>query len=204
MYSPLDTLIRQLSKLPGFGQRSARRAVLHLLEHKDDKMPAIIETMQQVRDNIKQCESCFAYDVTSPCQICSNLRRDNSIICVVESMADVWAIERVGIYRGVYHVLHGRLSIVDKKTPESLKIPQLIAKCDTMAEIILATSVTLEGKTTERYIIDTLIETYPSPTDNNICAKKITRLSQGIPVGGELDFLDNGTLSAAFNQRNLL
>jgi recombination protein RecR len=101
-------------------------------------------------------------------------------------------------------VLHGRLSIVDKKTPESLKIPQLIAKCDTMAEIILATSVTLEGKTTERYIIDTLIETYPSPTDNNICAKKITRLSQGIPVGGELDFLDNGTLSAAFNQRNLL
>ena len=189
----IDTLITQLAKLPGVGKRSARRMALQLIRKREQLMPPLIAALQEAHASIQTCEICNNLDSQSPCSICTSKRRDGSVLCVVEDLADLWAMERSGAYRGHYHVLGGTLSAIDGRSPEHLKIPALIrrAASETINEVILATNATIDGQTTAHYIAELL-------EDANV---EITRLAQGIPMGGELDFLDDGTLGAALMAR---
>lgn len=194
MHNDIEQLIKHFAKLPGLGPRSARRTVLHLLERKHDKLSPLIAAMQQAHDNVVTCESCGNLDTTSPCSICSDMvKRDRSIICVVEEVGDVWAMERSGVYRGLYHILGGKLSAIDGIGPDRLRINSLVqrAEDDSVSEVIMATSATVEGQTTAHYAMNRLEH----------CHCRVTRLAQGIPAGGELDYLDDGTLSTALNAR---
>lgn len=189
----IDTLIQTISRLPGLGPRSARRIVLHLLQKKDVVMQPLMEQLGAVAEQVQPCKICGNLDVLDPCSVCSNPSRDHSTICVVEDVSDLWAVERMGMYRGVYHVLGGVLSAIDGVTPEQLRIPALVerTKDGTVLEIIMATSATADGQTTAHYITDQLDTT----------RLKITRLAQGIPIGSELDYIDDNTLSAALQAR---
>jgi len=189
----LENLISLFAKLPGLGPRSARRLVLHLIRHQDRLMDPLIAALIQTRESIRSCSTCGNFDTTDPCPICSDARRDASQICVVEEIADLWAIERGRTFKGRYHVLGGTLSALDGRTPESLNIDSLIerAKHDDVREVILATNATVEGQTTAFYLSDRLMG----------CNVHISRLAHGIPMGGELDYLDDGTLGAAFKAR---
>lgn len=187
----IEELTRLFSKLPSAGRRSARRFVLHLLQNKEDLMIPLAEKLLETANNIKFCSTCGNFDTVNPCKICSNSRRNNDIICVVENVGDLWAIERSSVYKGVYHVLGGNLSVLEGKTPEDINIPKLIERAKTAQEIILATNATVEGQTTAHYIMEQLAH----------CDVKITRLAQGIPIGAELDYIDDGTLGTAFNSR---
>jgi recombination protein RecR len=189
----IDSLIKRISKLPGLGSRSARRIVLHLLRHPEQALAPLITQLQEVAADVQTCEQCRNLDVSSPCHICMDTSRDEQLICVVEDVADVWALERSGLYRGYYHVLGGVLSALSGKDPETLGIPDLIgrARQDNVREVILATSSTADGQTTAHYISDHLQQ-------ENV---RLTRLAQGIPVGGELDYIDDGTLGAALQAR---
>lgn len=189
----IKTLIKLMSKIPGLGPRSARRAVLTLLQKPENKMIPLAEMMLKTAKLIKSCEICGNIDISNPCFICQDNKRETKTICIVEEIADLWAIERVGIYKGRYHVLGGVLSAIDGVSAEDLKISQLLnhIKNTEAEEIILATSSTVAGQTTSYYISDLLKE-------NKI---KITRLAQGMPMGGELDYLDEGTIGAALNLR---
>ncbi|MEI6729864.1 MAG: recombination mediator RecR [Pseudomonadota bacterium] len=193
MTASLDNLITVFSKLPGLGSRSARRVVLHLIRNREKLLTPLIDNLAQVNQTIRTCDVCGNFDVISPCNICSDLRRDDSQICVVEEIADLWAIERSQMFRGRYHVLGGVLSALDGKGPDQLNIDSLIARAASsrIAEVILATNATVEGQTTAHYISDRLLG----------CNVKISRLAHGIPMGGELDYLDEGTLGAAFKAR---
>jgi len=192
-HSDIDELIRLFSKLPGLGPRSARRVVLHLIRGRDTLMTPLAKVLDRAQTSIITCTTCGNLDATDPCAICADPRRDPSVICVVEELADLWAIERCNLYKGGYHVLGGTLSALDDRGPAQLNIESLItrASADFVTEIILATNATLEGQTTAHYLTTRL----------ESCTVKISRLAQGIPMGGELDYLDDGTLGAALKAR---
>ena len=189
----IEQLIQFFSKLPGLGPRSARRAALHLIKNKESLLKPLGLAMEAVAEKIQTCLTCGNLDSENPCSICTNVKRDRSIICVVEEVADLWALERSEIYRGSYHVLGGVLSPLDGIGPDDLMLDGLLARAEmeTVAEIILATSATIEGQTTAHYIQDSLKDT----------KVKISKLAQGLPIGGEIEFLDDGTLFSAFKNR---
>jgi recombination protein RecR len=194
--NPLESLIKRLSRLPGLGPRSARRAALHLLKNKETTMLPLAEELDHVARTIKTCVECGNLDLTDKCRICYDSRRDATRICVVEDVADLWAMERAGIFSGVYHVLGGTLSALDGRGPKELGIERLVARAANIeeGEIILATSATVDGQTTAHYIGERLERD----------GMAITRLAHGVPVGGELNYLDDGTLTQAMKARRPL
>ena len=194
--SDLDALIQLLSKLPGLGPRSARRAALHLVKRKESLMQPLAEAMRAAAERIRACSICGNLDTDDPCALCRDPRRDPHLLCVVEDVADLWAIERTAAFRGRYHVLGGTLSALEGIGPEDLRIDALIARASggEVKELILALNATVEGQTTAHYVTDRLAGT----------GVAVSRLAHGVPVGGELDYLDEGTLSAALAQRRPL
>lgn len=192
----LQDVIDLLSRLPGLGPRSGRRAALHLLKHKSTTMKSLSQALAIAADAISTCENCGNMDTINPCQICRNPSRTASQICVVEGVADLWAIERSRIFEGKYHVLGGVLSALDGIGPDEIKISGLVRRINEGAveEVILALNATVDGQTTAHYLSDIL-------SNYHI---KITALSHGLPVGGELDYLDDGTLMTAINSRRLI
>ena len=194
--SEIDHLVRLMSKLPGLGLRSARRIVLHLLNNKEKEMLVLSDEIKDVAERVKFCVICGNMDTSEECYICKDEKRDVSTICVVENVGDLWAIERSGVFSGKYHVLGGVLSALDNIGPDDLKIGQLVqrAKSEKIKEVILANSATVDGQTTAHYIADQL-----SSTDIIL-----SRLAQGLPMGGELDFLDDGTITQALRARSKL
>jgi recombination protein RecR len=191
----IERLIQLLSKLPGLGPRSARRAALALLKKREVLLEPLGLAMRDAAAAIKTCEVCGNLDTSSPCSLCNDPRRDAHVLCVVEDVADLWALERASVFRGKYHVLGGALSALDGITPEKLNMAPLIARVrDGVEEVILAMNATVEGQTTAHYLMDALAAS----------TVKVTRLAHGVPVGGELDYLDEGTLSHAFKARRSL
>ena len=191
--SEIERLISLLAKLPGLGPRSARRAALHLLKKKDSLLSPLAAALSRAADSIRTCSRCGNLDVEDPCAICIDPRRKEKTICVVEEIADLWALERSGSFRGRYHVLGGTLSALDGIGPEDLHITSLVerASMEEVEEVILATNATVDGQATAHYIADRLAES----------SVKVTRLAHGLPLGGELDYLDDGTLTTALNAR---
>jgi recombination protein RecR len=187
----IETLIDLMARLPGLGPRSARRAVLHLLKKREALMAPLAQAMAQVALEVRECTVCGNLAVTETCPVCADPRRDAGEICVVEDVADLWAMERAGVFRGRYHVLGGTLSALDQVGPEALRIPELVARAGAAREVILALNATVDGQTTAHYIADALA---PSGV-------AVTSLAQGVPVGGELDYLDDGTIGAALRAR---
>ncbi len=189
----IDRLIQALARLPGLGPRSARRAVLHLIRKRERLLEPLSEALKEVGERIRDCEVCGNLDTLSPCSICSDRRRDRSLVCVVEQVADLWALDRAEGYKGLYHVLGGTLSALDGVMPEDLNISALAerAKSAEVKEVILATNATVNGQTTAHYIAERLKET----------GVLVTGIAHGVPVGGELDYLDEGTLRAALKAR---
>jgi recombination protein RecR len=193
MTSSIDTLITILSRLPSLGPRSARRMALHLIRKREKVLLPLLAALKEVAETIVTCEVCGNLDSSNPCYVCGDERRDRSVICVVEDVADLWAMERAKQYRGQYHVLGGVLSAIDGVGPDKLHLSTLVARAssDEVREVILATNATVDGQTTAHYITEMLSRSNVS----------ITRLAQGIPMGGELDYLDDGTLGAALKAR---
>ncbi len=191
--SEIERLIQLLARLPGLGPRSARRAALHLINKREALMEPLARALAEAADSIRPCAICGNLDVADPCHVCADDKRDGSLVCVVEEVADLWALERMGSYPGRYHVLGGRLSALDGVGPEDLNIPSLVDRVgrEEIAEVILATNLTVDGQTTAHYIAERL-----APT-----GVAVTRLAHGVPVGGELDYLDDGTLEAALKAR---
>jgi recombination protein RecR len=182
-----------MAKLPGLGPRSARRAALHLVKKKDVLLIPLANALAEVGVRVRTCAECGNIGVDRICAICADPKRDRSVICVVEDVADLWAMERSGVFKGRYHVLGGVLSALDGVGPEELRIPRLIDRVGTgVSEVVLALSATIDGQTTAHYIADHL----PGVT--------VTSLAQGVPVGGELDYLDDGTISAALKARRAI
>jgi recombination protein RecR len=192
--SEIERLIQLLARLPGLGPRSARRAALVLLKKRDLLLEPLAAAMQSAAAATRNCEVCGNLDTTSPCAICRDPRRDPHLLCVVEDVADLWALERASVFRGRYHVLGGALSALDGVTPERLNVASLLTRTRSggIDEVVLAMNATVEGQTTAHYLMDMLE------------GLKVTRLAHGVPVGGELDYLDEGTLSAAFKARRAL
>jgi recombination protein RecR len=192
--SELDTLIQLLARLPGLGPRSARRAALFLLKRREQVMQPLAAALGAAAAAIRPCATCGNLDTSDPCAICRDPGRDPNAICVVEDLADLWALERTGAFRGRYHVLGGTLSALDGIGPDELNIARLIARLGPKTEMILALNATVEGQTTAHYIADRAEAT----------GARISRLAQGVPIGGELDYLDEGTLTAALKARRAL
>ena len=192
----LTHLIQLLAKLPGLGPRSARRAALFLLKRRESLMQPLAAAMAETAQRIRSCSVCGNLETSDPCAICRDPRRDAGLVCVVEDVADLWAIERTGAYAGRYHVLGGTLSALEGIGPEDLHIDALAQRCAAggVREIILAMNATVEGQTTAHYIMDRIAG----------AAVQISRLAHGVPVGGELDYLDEGTLAAALAARQVL
>tara|TARA_R110000868_G_scaffold11985_14_gene58350 strand:- start:385 stop:978 length:594 start_codon:yes stop_codon:yes gene_type:complete len=189
----IESLIRQLSKLPGLGPRSARRVALALIKRRETLLDPLIQTLGAAAETVKICSACGNYDSQDPCAICDDPRRDGALICVVEDVADLWALERTASFRGRYHVTGGLLSPLDGIGPGDLRLDQLVTRARTTAvkEIILALSATVDGQTTAHYIAERLQETETI----------VSGLAHGVPIGGELDYLDDGTISAALKAR---
>ena len=189
----IERLIQLLARLPGLGPRSARRAALHLIRKKEILLGPLAEAFARANENVCVCTNCGSVDTSDPCAICRDASRDASVIVVVEDVADLWALERAGAVNARYHVLGGTLSALDGRGPEDLNLGMLIERASdpSVSEIILALNATVEGQTTAHYITDIL-------AGANV---RITRLAYGVPVGGELDYLDEGTLAAAIRQR---
>lgn len=190
----LENLITLMAKLPGLGPRSARRAVLHLIKKRSLQLIPLAEAMHRVGSTARECLNCGNIGTSDICDICDAEKRANGQICVVEDVADLWAMERSNVFKGRYHVLGGTLSALDAVGPDELRIPKLIdrIKSEDISEVILALGATIDGQTTAHYIADQL----PGVT--------VTSLAQGVPVGGELDYLDDGTITAALNARRSL
>lgn len=189
----IEGLVQLLAKLPGLGPRSARRAVLQLLKRKEALLRPLAEALIRAGDAVHECDTCGNLDSRQPCHFCTDPKRDETMICVVEDVADLWALERVIDYRGRFHVLGGVLSALDGIGPEDLRIGALVqrARGETVKEVILAMGATVDGQTTAHYVADRLAD----------CSVAITRLAHGVPVGGELDYLDEGTLNTALKAR---
>jgi recombination protein RecR len=192
----IEQLIKIMAKLPSLGSRSARRIILYLLKKRESVIPQLIQALSDVQEHIKVCEVCGNYDTVSPCSICASASRESKTLCVVQDISDLWALERGGLYKGKYHVLGGVLSAIEGVTPEDLSIDKLIfrIKEEEIAEIILALPATVDGQITMHYISSLL-------KSENI---KISTLAQGIPVGGELDYMDDGTIKLALDMRKEL
>jgi len=189
----IEALSSALARLPGLGPRSARRAVLWLVKHRENALPALLEALHAVSETLVECQTCGNVDTSDPCAICTDLRRDARSLCVVEEVADVWALDRARLFPGRYHVLGGRLSALDGIGPEELNIASLLARVEAggVEEVVLAMNATLEGQTTAHYLAERL-EAFPL---------RVTQLAHGLPVGGELDYLDEGTLAQALRAR---
>jgi len=194
----IERLTAALSRLPGLGPRSARRAVLWLIKRRETALVQLVDALAAVREALVECEVCGNIDTASPCGICADSRRDARSICVVEEVADLWALDRARLFTGKYHVLGGRLSALDGVRPEDLAIEGLLRRIDLsraegqgIDEVVLAMNATLEGQTTAHYIAERL-ENLPV---------RVTQLAHGLPVGGELDYLDEGTLAQAIRAR---
>lgn len=194
MASPeIEALVQALARLPGLGPRSARRAVLHLLKKRETALVPLARALETVEARLVTCGMCGNVDTSDPCAICADPRRDTRALCVVEEVADLWALDRARLFPGRYHVLGGRLSALDGVRPEDLRIDGLVARVAAggVDEVVLAMNATLEGQTTAHYIAERL-EGYPV---------RLTQLAHGLPVGGELDYLDEGTLAQALRAR---
>ena len=189
----IERLIQLLARLPGLGPRSARRAALHLVKKKEQLLAPLAAALTEAHDRIVTCEICGNIDTVSPCTLCRDQARDRSLICVVEEVGDLWALERANVLNGLYHVLGGTLSPLDGIGPEQLNIRSLVDRVagGEVKEVILAVNATVEGQTTAHYLTDQL----------SGFEVKVTRLAHGVPVGGELDYLDEGTLAAALRSR---
>ncbi len=189
----IERLIQLLAKVPGLGPRSARRAALHLIKKKEQLLVPLAASMGEAVEKVRVCSTCGNVDTSDPCTICTDPRRDGATIIVVEDVADLWALERASAMNVRYHVLGGTLSPLDGVRPEDLNIRSLVARVaeDGVQEIILAVNATVEGQTTAHYVTDQL----------SGMEVKVTRLAHGVPVGGELDYLDEGTLAAALRSR---
>jgi len=189
----IETLTQALSRLPGLGPRSARRAVLWLIKRRETALVGLLEALEAVRAGLTECQTCGNVDTTNPCAICADPRRDARQLCVVEDVADLWALDRARLFTGQYHVLGGRLSALEGVRPEDLTIGKLLERVSQggIDEVVLAMNATVEGQTTAHYIAERL-ENYPV---------RITQLAHGLPVGGELDYLDEGTLAQALRAR---
>jgi len=209
--TPLDSLIRRLARLPGLGPRSASRAALYLIKHKEQLMIPLAQALEHAAHNMRACTECGNLDSTDICHICTDHRRDASRLCVIEDVSDLWAIERAGIFTGRYHILGGTLSAIDGRGPEELGIDRLVRRATALTEynrqpdlthqtqtatgeVILATSATVDGQTTAHYIAERLAD----------LPLTLTRLAHGVPVGGELNYLDDGTLAQAMRARQPL
>ncbi len=192
----IEKLTKIIAKLPALGSRSARRIVLQLLKKKETTMLPLIAALQEVADNVKKCPVCGNFDTAEPCSVCRDSARDRETVCVVQDVADLWAMERVGLYRGQYHVLGGILSALDGVTPDDLNIEGLFSRLSdgTIKEIILALPATIDGQITAHYLLSRLKE-FPV---------KVTTLAQGIPLGAELDYMDDGTIQLALSARKEL
>ncbi|MGJ8559322.1 MAG: recombination mediator RecR [Litorimonas sp.] len=192
----IDRLITLLARLPGLGPRSARRAALHLLKAPDKLMTPLASAMTIAAERISTCSVCANVDSSNPCHICTAPGRDQTAICVVQDVSDLWAMERAGAFRGTYHVLGGTLSALDGIRPEDLNIATLIGRVSAgkTEEVILAMNATVDGQTTAHYITEHLEKS----------SVRVTRLAHGVPIGGELDYLDDGTIAAAMKSRRLL
>lgn len=190
----IETLVNLLARLPGLGPRSARRAVLQMMRRRESLLDPLSEALMTARDKIVTCDNCGNIDTLSPCTICADTRRDDTLLCVVEDVGDLWALERAQAVKGRYHVLGGTLSALDGIGPDELNLDRLRDRCaeGQVKEIILATNATVEGQTTAHFISDMLADSGVS----------ITKLAHGVPVGGELDYLDDGTLLAAIKSRS--
>ena len=189
----IDTLIEMMAKLPGLGPRSARRAVLHMIRKRALLLGPLAQAMETVARTARECLNCGNIGTSDVCEICASEKRATGEICVVEEVADLWAMERAGVFKGRYHVLGGTLSALDAVGPDDLRIPRLVDRVTTegVSEVILALNATVDGLTTAHYIADQLA---PSGV-------RVTSLAQGVPVGGELDYLDDGTITAALKAR---
>jgi recombination protein RecR len=189
----LDDLIKQLARLPGLGPRSARRAALHLLKQRETLLVRLAASLTQAASQVRRCARCGNLDSADPCWICADLERDRALVCVVEEVDDLWAVERAGLFKGGYHVLGGTLSAINGTGPDDLRIERLLARieADGVTEVILATSATVDGQITAHYLADRLAS----------AGALVTRLAHGLPVGGELNYLDDGTLGAALKAR---
>ena len=188
----IDQLIAMMAKLPGLGPRSARRAVLHMIRKRALLLTPLADQMKRVGDNARECLNCGNIETSDICSICNDEARANGEICVVEDVADLWAMERANVFKGRYHVLGGTLSALDGVGPDDIRIPKLTDRVTTenVTEVILALNATIDGQTTAHYIADQL--------EHRV---SVTSLAKGVPVGGELDYLDDGTISAALSAR---
>jgi len=189
----IERLIQLLAKLPGLGPRSARRAALHLIKHREKLLAPLAAATAEARDKVTVCSHCGNVDTIDPCTLCADPRRDRSIVCVVEEVSDLWALERANAWPGLYHVLGGTLSAIEGIRPEDLSIGQLVDRAEKLQvkEVVIALNATVEGQTTAYYVMERL-------RDHGIAT---SRLAHGVPVGGELDYLDEGTLMAAIRAR---
>ena len=192
----IEKLTKIIAKLPALGTRSARRIVLQLLKKKETALLPLITALQEVADNVKKCPICGNFDTQEPCSVCQDTTRDKETVCVVQDVADLWAMERVGLYRGQYHVLGGILSALDGVTPDDLNVEGLFARLPSgvIKEVILALPATIDGQITAHYLLSRLKE-FPV---------KVTTLAQGIPLGAELDYMDDGTIQLALSARKVL
>jgi recombination protein RecR len=189
----IEGLTQALARLPGLGPRSVRRAVLHLMKKREGALEPLLAALQQVAANLSTCDTCGNLDTANPCAICRDTRRDDRLLCVVEEVAYLWALDRSRLFPGRYHVLGGRLSALEGIRPEDLAVDSLIRRLDRggVDEVVLAMNATLEGQTTAHYLAERL-ERFPI---------RLTQLAHGLPVGGELDYLDEGTLAQALRAR---
>jgi len=189
----IDALAQALSKLPGLGPRSARRVVLHLMKKRESSLRPLLAALQSVDEKLVTCDICANIDTVSPCNICNDVRRNTRSLCVIEEVSDLWALDRSRLFAGKYHVLGGKLSALDGVGPEDLHIDRLIERVKTgdIDEVVLAMNATLEGQATSHYIAERLEE----------LPVRLTQLAHGLPVGGELDYLDEGTLAQALRAR---
>jgi recombination protein RecR len=189
----IEALSQALARLPGLGPRSARRAVLHLMKRRETALEPLLAALRDVSERLSTCSACGNLDTSDPCGICSDARRDDKLLCVVEEVADLWALDRSRLFPGRYHVLGGRLSALEGVRPEDLGIDKLVGRVAAggIDEVVLAMNATLEGQTTAHYLAERL-EKFPV---------RLTQLAHGLPVGGELDYLDEGTLAQALRAR---
>lgn len=192
----IEQLMKLLAQLPGLGPRSGKRAALHLIKRKTTHMEPLVEALEKVLSSVQTCPQCGNLDTQVPCALCVNTKRDNTVLCIIEDVEDLWAMERSASYRGQYHVLGGVLSALDGIGPEDLNLSPLMKRLESgeVQEVIIGLNATIEGQTTAHYLHDKL-----SPFK-----LKITRLAHGLPIGGDLDYLDEGTILAALEARQPL
>ncbi len=192
----IEHLIKLLSRLPGFGPRSARRGVLHLLKNRESLMQPLSQALERAAEIIEECPQCHNLDTVSPCSICADAGRDVSVLCIVEDISDLWAIEKTGSFKGYYHVLGGTLSALDGIGPEDLSVPHLLHRAQNpqIKEVIVALNATIDGQTTAHYLSDCLQSS----------GVTTTQLAHGVPIGGQIDYMDDGTLSTALKSRKAM